>query len=69
MLYRKCEEIVLVSGRWSKIKKDFYDSESKKFNISKVPEIYDTIRHDFRKNGLIFNLVDQDIKDALFQTA
>jgi hypothetical protein len=34
-----------------------------------VPEIYDTIRHDFRKNGLIFNLVDQGIKDALFQTA
>lgn len=34
-----------------------------------MPEIYDTIRHDFRKNGLIFNLVDQSIKDELFQTA
>lgn len=63
MLIRKCEDIVLVNGRWSKIKKDFYDSDTKKFNISKVPEIYDTIRHDFRKNGLIFNFVEQKIKD------
>jgi len=53
----------LVSSRWSKLKKDFYDSQTKKYNISKVPEIYDTIRHDLRKNSLIFNLIDSDIKD------
>jgi len=49
---------MLVSNRWSKLKKDFYNRDTKTYNISKVPEIYDTIKHDLRKNSLIFNIVD-----------
>ena len=34
-----------------------------KFNISKIPEIYDTIRHDLHRNSYIFkNLEDFDVE-------
>ena len=60
---------MLVSNLWSKLKKDFYDSNTKNYNISKIPEIYDTIRHDLRKNVLIFDLVDPEVKDDIHQLA
>ncbi len=39
-----------------KLEKDFYDVETDKFNISKVPDIYDTIKYDVihNKNNLQF---------------
>lgn len=60
---------MLVSSRWSKLKKDFYDSETNKYNISKIPEIYDTIRYDYRKNGLIFKQIDVEVKENLYWLA
>lgn len=58
---------MLVNNRWSKLKKDIYDSKTGKFNISKIPEIYDTIRHDLRKNSLIFNHMQKDVKDDVLE--
>lgn len=58
---------MLVNNRWSKLKKDIYDSKNEKFNISKIPEIYDTIRHDLRKNSLIFNLMAKEVKDDVME--
>jgi inositol hexakisphosphate/diphosphoinositol-pentakisphosphate kinase len=34
-----------------------------------VPDIYDTIRHDLRKNSLIFKKIDQDMLDRLHDKA
>ena len=34
-----------------------------------MPEIYDTIRHDLRKNKVIFNLIDSKIKEELKELA
>lgn len=31
-----------------------------RFNISKIPEIYDTIRHDLSKNKEVFSRLDFD---------
>lgn len=59
----------MIDGRWTKLKKEFYDTEQSKFNISKIPDIYDTIRHDLRKNTLIFKRFNQDLLSKLHDTA
>lgn len=33
-----------------KLKKDFYDMQKERFNISKVPDIYDSIKYDLLHN-------------------
>lgn len=35
--------------RWGKIEKDFY-TKSKRFDISKIPDIYDCIKYDLQHN-------------------
>lgn len=37
--------------RWQKLDKDFYDAKSDKFNISKLPDIYDSIVYDLRQSN------------------
>lgn len=59
----------MIDSRWLKLKKEFYDSESKRYNISKIPDIYDTIRHDLRKNSAIFKRLNPDILDNLHEKA
>lgn len=59
----------MIDGRWVKLRKEFFDTETQKFNISKVPDIYDTIRHDLRKNSAIFNKIDQEMLDRLHDKA
>lgn len=39
----------LMGQRWSKIEKDFY-TKNKKFDISKIPDIYDCIKYDLQHN-------------------
>ncbi|CAF1415253.1 unnamed protein product [Rotaria sordida] len=36
--------------RWLKLGKDFYDARKDKFNISKVPDIYDSIKYELLHN-------------------
>ncbi|CAF4897167.1 unnamed protein product [Rotaria sp. Silwood1] len=36
--------------RWLKLGKEFYDTRKDKFNISKVPDIYDSIKYDLLHN-------------------
>ncbi|CAF1163115.1 unnamed protein product [Rotaria sordida] len=36
--------------RWLKLEKDFYNIQKDKFNISKVPDIYDSIKYDLLHN-------------------
>ncbi|CAM4743211.1 unnamed protein product [Rotaria magnacalcarata] len=46
--------------RWLKLSKDFYDKQKDRFNISKVPDIYDSIKYDLlhNKNALRFSCAE-----------
>ena len=42
-----CEEVpILIYKRWKKLESDFYKVKEGKFDISKVPDIYYSIRYD-----------------------
>lgn len=41
--------------RWSKLEKDFYNKKLGKFEISKIPDIYDCIKYDLMHNKGILN--------------
>jgi inositol hexakisphosphate/diphosphoinositol-pentakisphosphate kinase len=40
----------LVYKRWYKLQKDLYDNKTDKYNISKIPDIYDSIAYDMKHN-------------------
>lgn len=44
---------MLVYKRWYKLQKDLYDSKSDRYNISKIPDIYDSIAYDMLHNRSI----------------
>ena len=50
-----CEEekIVLIYKRYKKLFNDFYNKEKDKFDISKIPDIYDNIKYDIIHNKSI----------------
>ena len=50
-----CEEekIVLIYKRYVKLFNDFYDNKKNKFDISKIPDIYDNIKYDIIHNKSI----------------
>ena len=50
-----CEEekIVLIYKRYVKLLNDFYDKKKEKFDISKIPDIYDNIKYDIIHNKQI----------------
>lgn len=58
-----------MNSRWSKLKKDFYNNDTDKFNISKIPEIFDVIRHDNVKNKHIFIDIDPELIQQLYGVA
>jgi len=43
------ETLQLMVNRWSKLEKDFKQAEGK-FDISKIPDIYDCIKYDLLHN-------------------
>jgi inositol-hexakisphosphate/diphosphoinositol-pentakisphosphate 1-kinase len=47
----------LMLRRWSKLEKDFYNKKKDKFDISKIPDIYDSIKYDLMHNR---NILDFD---------
>ena len=50
-----CEEekVVLIYKRYVKLFNDFYDKKKEKFDISKIPDIYDNIKYDLIHNKQI----------------
>lgn len=40
----------LLQRRWAKLEKDFKCTKTKKFDISKIPDIYDCIKYDLQHN-------------------
>ena len=53
--YYDCEEekVILIYKRYVKLYKDFYDEVKNKFDISKIPDIYDNIKYDIIHNKSI----------------
>lgn len=45
----------LMLRRWSKLEKDFYNKKQDKFVISKIPDIYDSVKYDLMHNRSILN--------------
>lgn len=42
-----CEEVpILIFKRWKKLESDFYKTKEGRFDISKVPDIYYSVRYD-----------------------
>ena len=50
-----CEEekVILIYKRYFKLYNDFYDKKKNKFDISKIPDIYDNIKYDIIHNKTI----------------
>lgn len=45
----------LMLRRWSKLEKDFFNKKLEKFEISKIPDIYDSVKYDLMHNRNILN--------------
>jgi hypothetical protein len=45
------ESLWLMCERWRKLHKDFYSSKKERFDLSKIPDIYDCIKHDVVHNS------------------
>mmetsp|Transcript_15097 Transcript_15097/g.14496 ORF Transcript_15097/g.14496 Transcript_15097/m.14496 type:complete len:1181 (+) Transcript_15097:105-3647(+) len=45
------ETFSLMSDRWEKLRKDFFSPKTQKFDLTKVPDIYDMIRFDVLHNS------------------
>ena len=58
-----CEEekIVLIYKRYVKLFSDFYDKKKGKFDISKIPDIYDNIKYDIIHNKSIIGHTALDL--------
>jgi inositol-hexakisphosphate/diphosphoinositol-pentakisphosphate 1-kinase len=49
------EKIILIYKRWIKLYQDFYNTKKKKFDVSKIPDIYDNIKYDLIHNKSLLN--------------
>ena len=52
-----CEEEkeILIFKRYTKLYQEFYDAKTKKFEIGKIPAIYDNIKYDIMHNKSLIN--------------
>jgi hypothetical protein len=49
------EKIILIYKRWIKLYQDFYNTKKDRFDISKIPDVYDNIKYDLIHNKTILN--------------
>lgn len=45
------ERLLLMFDRWRKLLKSFYHEKKQQFDISKIPDIYDSAKYDSIHNG------------------
>ena len=51
--------------RWRKLRKEFYKSKRKKFDLSKIPDIYDCVKFDIMHNQhLLLRGIDEAFNQA-----
>ena len=48
--------------RWKKLEKDFYSHKKKKYDVSKIPDIYDCIKYDILHNPA---LITEEMKKLM----
>ena len=51
----KEENIILIYKRYVKLKNDFFNNKKNKFDVSKIPDIYDNIKYDIIHNKDLMN--------------
>jgi inositol hexakisphosphate/diphosphoinositol-pentakisphosphate kinase len=49
------EKIILIYKRWIKLYQDFFNKKKNRFDISKIPDVYDNIKYDLIHNKTILN--------------
>ena len=66
-----CEEekVILIYKRYVKLYKDFFDSKKKKFDISKIPDIYDNIKYDIIHNKSIIGETALELYNSITNLA
>mmetsp|Transcript_39332 Transcript_39332/g.111414 ORF Transcript_39332/g.111414 Transcript_39332/m.111414 type:complete len:1167 (-) Transcript_39332:153-3653(-) len=62
------ERILLMFDRWRKLLKSFYNPKTEKFDISKIPDLYDSIKYDAIHNSEL-GLDYKDIYDTVQKLA
>eukprot|EP00924_Labyrinthula_sp_SR-Ha-C_P014582 snap_masked-scaffold_34-processed-gene-2.6-mRNA-1 protein AED:0.01 eAED:0.01 QI:0/0/0/1/1/1/2/0/1110 len=55
-LLSSTEMLQIGLSRWKKLKKDFYSESKKKFNLSKIPDIYDCAKYDVLHSPALLSL-------------
>jgi hypothetical protein len=53
-------------SRWHKLEKDFFKKKSRLFDISKIPDIYDTAKHDVMHNHELLSLTPENLKTIFY---
>ena len=59
------ENIALIYKRYVKLKSDFYNVKKNKFDISKIPDIYDNIKYDIIHNKDLMNSSAYELFDEI----
>lgn len=49
----QAETIGLMIGRWKKLGKDLYSKKKDLYDVSKIPDIYDSVKYDSKHNSKI----------------
>ena len=49
------EKIILIYKRWIKLYQDFFNNKKNRFDISKIPDVYDNIKYDIIHNKSVLN--------------
>lgn len=62
------ENLILVFKRWRKLEIDFYDRRKENFNISKIPDIFDSIRYDMIHNYQYFGTMPDQIGFKIYES-
>lgn len=62
------ENLILVFKRWRKLEIDFYDRRKEQFNISKIPDIFDSIRYDMIHNYQYFGTMADGIGFKIYES-
>ena len=61
------ESLHSACDRWATLERDLYDVKSGTFNVSKVPDVYDSIKYDIQHNSQV--LTFPSIMNNLYRTA
>lgn len=59
------ESLDLMLERWAKLERDLKNKKSGKFDVSKIPDVYDSIKYDSQHNSVL----GLSVMNELYETA